>query len=134
MNKFRLTMLSLLAALVLVLALGRFAPRKAEVFKQTPIKMTAESLYQEFNNSKDAILKYSGKYVEISGTAERLEQTTLGLPLVVLRGGDSLGDVRCIFSPQNRDQAQRVKIGESVTLRGVCLGRVINVILDECSL
>ena len=133
MDKFKATMIFLAGALVCVLALARFSPRKAEVFKQAPIPVTAEGLYREFNNSKEAILKYSGKYVEISGTVDHLDQTTLGLPYVVLRGGDALGEVQCIFSPQSRDQAQKIKPGQTVTLRGVCMGKVMNLIVDECS-
>ena len=134
MDKFKIMMGVILAALIAALALGKFAPRKAEVFKQTPIQVTSEGLYKEFKNSKEAILKYSGKYVEISGVADHLDQTTLGLPYVILRGGDALGEVQCIFSPQNRDQAKQVKLGQAVTLRGVCMGKVMHLIIDECAL
>ena len=134
MDKFKAAMLILLGVLVCVLALYRVAPRKAEVFKQTPLQATSEGLYQEFKNNKEAIEKYSGKFVEISGVADHLEQTTLGLPLVVLRGGDALGNVQCIFSPQSRDQARQIKPGRAVTLRGVCMGKVMNLVVDECSL
>lgn len=134
MDKFKAGMLILLSALVCVLALSRYAPRKAEVFKLTPLQTTSEGLCQEFKNSKEAIEKYSGKFVEISGAADHLGQTATGLPLAVLRGGDALGEVQCIFSPQNRDQARQIKPGTTVTLRGVCMGKVINLIVDECSL
>ena len=127
-------MLFIAAALVGVLALERIAPRKAEVFKQTPIQITAETLYKEFKEKKEAIAQYSGKYLELSGVADRVEQTTTGLPFVILRGGDSVGNIQCIFTQGSREQAKEIKPGQPVTLRGVCLGRVMNVILDECSL
>jgi len=127
-------MLFIAVALAGVLALGRLAPRKAEVFKQTPIQITAENLYKEFKDKKEAISQYSGKYVEVTGVAESMAQTTTGLPYVILRGGDSLGNIQCIFAQGSLEQAKNIKPGQPVTLRGVCLGRVMNVILNECSL
>ena len=119
-------------ALLFALALAGCAPRRAGIFKQTPIQVTSESLYRDYKNEADANGKYLGKLLEVSGAVDQTGESTTGEPYVILHGGDPLGVVWCQFSGESQEQARRIKTGQTITLRGICLGKGINVMLHEC--
>ena len=121
-------------ALFFALATAGCAPRRAGIFKQTPIQVTSESLYRDYKFEADANGKYLGRLLEVSGAVDQTGESTTGEPFVILHGGDALGDVWCHFTSESREQARRIKTGQTITLRGICLGKGINVMLHECSL
>src|SRR5690606_22915754 len=75
--------------------------------------------------------KYPGKVVEVHGTvAEVLEkQNSSGL----LLGDTSTGSrVSCTLEGENDDMAYGLRAGDALTLRGICSGRLLDVVLVDC--
>lgn len=137
MNKlknFRLVMSVIGGAAILAMALYFILPRKAEVFRMDPIKVTSGKLYQDFKNETEANKTYSGKLLVVNGTITRSGEDPTGRPYVVLNGGDHLGEVRCLFAREDMEALGKLKTGATITLEGVCMGKVMNVTLNECSL
>ena len=132
MEKFRTELYIFLGVALLVIAIKCLPARKAEVFKLAPIKVTSEAIYQDYRNNKEADGKYLGKLVEVSGVVKLIGQTTKDEPFLVLSGSDAYGDVRCIFSNPDWKPGE-VKLEQKVTIQGACLGRAVNVYIDECS-
>ena len=125
---------TLVYAVLLSFAAAGCRARQAEIFRQTPIKADAPALYKEYRNEADSNKKYQGKYMELTGTVAEVGENSVGQFYAILQGGDNLGDVRCLFSKQAPDEDRRIKPGQAITVRGVCLGKVMNVMLDECRL
>lgn len=134
MKNSRLIFSLIFGLIVFSFVLNRFFPCKAEVFRQTPIQVASTALYRDFKNEAEANKKYSGKLLEVNGVIKQTGEGATGQPFVILNGGDSLGEVRCILSREDPKKARELKPGQTVTLQGVCMGKVINVTLDECKL
>lgn len=98
------------------------------------LTLTAAELMTAFNADETAAnTKYLDKVVAVTGKV--LEATTNGEATVVsLDAADDLGSISCEldrFSKQNRTTFSP---GEEVTLKGICSGKTIDVVLVQCVL
>ncbi len=76
----------------------------------------AKSLTEEFaSNDADALAKYSGKLLEVSGEVSSAESNA---PPVIVMGNDPDIKIRCVFDQLN-DLPEK---GFSVVIRGYCTG------------
>ena len=108
------------------------SPQKAKVYSQTPIPVSAEALYREYKDETVANTKYLGKLMDINGTIIRMGEDSGSQEYVILKGGDGAGDIQCFFIRTKTEEAKQLKIGQEVFLRGICIGKIINVAVDEC--
>jgi hypothetical protein len=98
------------------------------------ITLTAPELMAAFNEDETtANAKYLDKVVAVSGKV--IEASTNGEATVVsLEAADDLGAISCEldrFSKQNRTTFTP---GEQITLKGICSGKTIDVVLVQCVL
>ncbi|MBI1979862.1 MAG: hypothetical protein HYS58_03780 [Elusimicrobia bacterium] len=99
---------------------------------QPDFTVTSQDLFSEFKNVEEAHKKYLGKRIEVSGIVDRIGNDSAGVPFVSFKGDES-GEVQCFLAKKSYEDVSRLKIGEKVTLRGICLSRVIHVTLHECA-
>ena len=126
----------IVCGLILILSLSASGcrARKAEIFRTTPVKVEASELYKEYKDEAEVNKKFQGKYMELTGTVDRVGENAVNQFYAVMKGGDAVGDVRCLFTKQGPDESGEVKAGQTITVRGICLGKVMNVMLDECTI
>lgn len=107
---------------------GRVHP----IYSQTPIKVSADQIYKEYQDEKTADAKYLGHLAEVTGVVDRTGMDSFGQFYALLKGGDAIGTVICYFPKKMNDMSAQVKPGQPITVRGIVLNRLMNVILDEC--
>lgn len=109
-------------------------PHKNMQRATTDITITAPDLMAAFSNDETAAnAKYLDKVIAVSGKV--IEATTNGEATVIsLDAADDLGAISCEldrFSKQNR---VTFSPGEQITLKGICSGKTIDVVLVQCVL
>lgn len=75
--------------------------------------------------------KYLGKVIEVTGSVSDIAIDEKGVLNVTLTGGD-LSGVICQFEKANQEAALHLKKGESVSIKGICTGCLMDVILVDC--
>lgn len=108
--------------------------------KARTVVVPARQLLKDFeDNPAAAEVKYKGKYLEVSGVVEREGKDGREIPFVILNGGDenSKLKIECFFElafGEERDHIERLRKGDTITVRGEYDGRVVNIQLRECVL
>ena len=74
----------------------------------------------------DKLIQVSGKVKELSAEGNQLS--------VILDGGELSGGIICELDPRFRDQLILPKQGQAVTMKGVCSGMLLDVVLVRCVL
>jgi len=113
-----------------------FNKKVADVKAESPdMELSAAALVEAFNTNEElANRKYVGKIILVSGSIGELRTDDSGNPTVVLSAGDPLSMVTCSFY---QDQAASVKVlqpGSQIKIKGVCTGKLIDVVLNKCSI
>jgi hypothetical protein len=99
--------------------------------KGAPVVIAATLLAKEYaDNPKVAAKRYEGGtgVLEVTGTVRSVSADDAEDPQLVLDGSADGKPpwVRCLFDPQKQDvraQLRKVKVGDTVTVRGECDGR-----------
>ena len=98
---------------------------------------TATELAAEFSADEAAATKkYVGSMdkmiiVQVSGTIAEVKNDSLGIALG-LDTGDPINSVSCVLDKFTKQAKTDFKVGESVTLRGTCTGKLSDVVIDRC--
>lgn len=94
-------------------------------------EMTADELYSAFEtNEKEALKKYEGKVIQLSGKIVELNKSEKSNNLTLEAEGAMMGGVNCTFRELDDD----LKLGDSIRLKGRCQGFLMNVVLNNCVL
>ncbi|MFW5820193.1 MAG: OB-fold protein [Bacteroidota bacterium] len=97
--------------------------------------ITAEELYYEFSeNEETANEKYTGKVIQVTGILKDKGITSDTSLNLVLKTSDPPGSVICSFHDSGKLKEDSLKEGQEVTVRGVCSGMLMDVILNNCVL
>jgi hypothetical protein len=98
-------------------------------------ELTAEELYYEFSNDENsANEKYVGKLLEVAGKLNRKEITSDSTLNLVLETGQAAGSVVCSFKDTEISNHTVLEEGDEVIIKGICTGRRMDVILEDCYL
>jgi hypothetical protein len=94
--------------------------------------ITAVNLQKAFEeNEKNATEKYVNKTVEVSGEIVSFKQGEKKSLNVSLKTGSDFSSVICTFPSAD---STRFAAGRQVTIRGVCSGFLMDVLLNNCAL
>ena len=63
----------------------------------------------------------------------KLEPST-GQATVILDSGDPLAAVTCSFYDDEAKMLKKIKQGEAITVKGKCTGKLMDVVLNKCSI
>jgi uncharacterized protein (DUF1330 family) len=96
--------------------------------------ITATELYQEFETNEAASTeKFNGKVLEVTGKVSSVEDGNDETRNVTLLEDDQFAGVICTF--QNASgTVMDIKSGDIITVRGVCSGMLMDVLLNNCVL
>lgn len=94
--------------------------------------MDAHSLVSEYDsNEKSANSKYLGKVIEVKGVVAEKMKNQKGNYNVTLQGPDISG-IGCEFEPAAQNNVMQIKEGQEVTIKGVCTGVLMDVVMVDC--
>ena len=98
---------------------------------------TATALAAEFGADEVAASKkYVGStdnmiVVQVSGTIASVQNDTSGISLG-LETGDPINGISCVLDKFTKQNKTDFKVGETVVLKGVCTGKLSDVVIDRC--
>lgn len=95
-------------------------------------KISSSSFFQEFsNNEVEANEKYLNKIIEISGEISKIStDDDSGITQIYLKSDDPMFGVICDMNPE--EKIKLVKVGQTVIIKGVCSGYLMDVALNRC--
>lgn len=99
----------------------------------TEISIPANELFMAFENDEAAANEmYLNKVLEVTGIIKEVKNKKNGLPAVIFETDDLIFGVMCEFESQ--EGAASIKVGELLTIKGVCTGKLLDVVLNRCEL
>lgn len=123
--------------IVLILGIGAvyFVFNKPQPSVDRPeFLVSASDLINAFEEDEPAANdKYLGKVVEVHGTVtEVIEKQN---SFVLLLGDTStVSRVSCTLDGEQGEMAYGLRSGDALTLRGICSGRLLDVVLVDCKI
>lgn len=137
MSKRSLSILILsliIISLGIIVSLYVFRPSEDSVEKQkADITIDAGSLLNNFEtNEQKANTLYLDQVISVSGTIAEINEDEQYVSLT-LREPDALSGVSCTFNKETLD-GRSFRKGEKVTVKGVCTGYLLDVVLTKCAL
>ena len=127
-----------LIAVLIGSAVGYYMWNKPhEAIGKPDVFITASELATEFDTDEnEAMKKYVGKdgetiVVQISGKIADLKNDTSGIT-IGLDTGDPINGVSCVLDRFTKQIRTDFKVGEEIKLKGLCTGKLSDVIIDRC--
>jgi len=109
----------------------KFMPDKNYEKVKADYTLNANNLLTEFEaNETKANKKYMDKVVEVKGTIAEITKDQKGATVVALRNADAFSGVLCTLNESSKIQSYNV--GQAITIRGVCTGMLMDVVLNKC--
>ena len=106
--------------------------------KSTDIRVSAKKLLEAYEaNEVAADSKYKGKILEVTGTIDSIAKGILDSIYVVLRNKYdeyAITGVQCFFHEKYEYKISLLKKDQTITIKGRCDGKMINVSLTDCAL
>ena len=97
-------------------------------------RLTAQNLIKEYqDNEKNTNEKYTEKVIQIEGDVSEIS-TLRGNSVVTLNDPDSESSIICHMQAEDNKRALTLKKGERITIKGVCTGYLLDVIMVRCIL
>lgn len=99
--------------------------------KAADMTVDAITLFKAYSTDEVAAGKsYNDKVLQVSGTVRSIDRPEKGPVNVMLETGDPMGAVVCEFAPEGAPDWQQ---GKPVTLKGICAGYNLDVLLQRCA-
>lgn len=111
--------------------------KKPQNIKQarSQFEITASGLTTAFNTDEsNATKQYVDKIVSVSGSIKDVKIEQGGTATVFLESGDPMTSVTCSFYDTEAAAVKKLKTGQQVTIKGVCTGKLMDVVLNKCSI
>jgi len=136
MNKIGKYLLFAVLGLALIGAFSYFSfmnvPKASSKGKEVELSVTATELFQQFEQDEAASnTKYISKIIAVTGVIEEIEEDENDGVVLFLRTGDDFAGVLCTLESTQKDKASSLKIGDSVTVKGVCTGMLMEVVINK---
>lgn len=99
----------------------------------TELSIPANELFVAFESDEAAANEvYLNKVLEVTGIIREVKNNENGLPAVIFETDDLIFGVMCEF--ESKEGAASIKEGELLTIKGVCTGKLLDVVLNRCEL
>jgi hypothetical protein len=135
-KKFRYILVFLILALISAIVVWKYTFRKAEVSmesKKPDFKLEASRLLQEFETNETAAnTLYLDKIVVVTGKVASVAEDSVGIS-VYLKENDALSGIICSFD-KTALELSAVDTGLLVSVKGICTGYLMDVVMNKCSL
>ena len=132
-KKLSIVMISfaIFAAVVTVILIYN-KPHRSVAEEEAEFTVTASELVDAFSQDESAADSvYSGKVVEISGL---LKEKIMSDGAAILFIGDTsqMIGVNCFLRDHQEEAYRGLQVGKQVTVKGICNGLLLDVVLDKC--
>lgn len=111
-----------------------YKPHRSVRKEEAAFKLSVSQLVEAFSQDESqANALYLGKILEVQGI---LKEIILNDSTLVLLLGDSTQStgVSCYLQKDQKELYTTLKRGESVNVKGICNGMLLDVVLDKCIL
>lgn len=129
-----------ISILVLVIALAVVGykmynkPHVDVAIEKADITITANNLFADFSNDEEkANATYLDKIVEVKGVIGKIANEEEKV-IINLNTGDDFGSVLCHLSDSSIGKVKDIKEGESIKVKGICTGFLMDVVLVKCEI
>lgn len=97
----------------------------------TAITVSSAHLYQAYNkDEKSANQQYTNQVVAVSGTVSDIQASQGALSILLDAGTDAAGAINCTMS----DTSTQIQKGDSIMIKGRCLGYLMDVNIVDATL
>lgn len=97
------------------------------------LNIDAKELYNAFDRDEDLANKsYLDKVLEVNGQVDTVMKNENGGLVIVLSTGGEMGSVTAELDPSIKLDHETFNKGEKITVKGVCAGKLIDVVLNRC--
>jgi hypothetical protein len=103
---------------------------------QTPeLSIAARYLYADYKaNEVAADKRYKDRVIEVTGRVDNIGKDIMDTMYVTLDTGEMIGSIQCMFGTEHANSLAGLSKGQSVTIQGKCAGKMMNVLLQGCTL
>ena len=130
-------LIAILSIVIIVVFVGYKMYNKPHVNvadTKSDISLTANKIINDFSSDETAANKvYLDKIIEISGTVSELN-TEKEKGIITLKTNNDFGNILCHLSKDATKKISSLKIGQTVSIKGVCTGYLMDVILVKCEI
>ncbi len=135
-RKARIKIIISILIIVLVgtlISMSLYNKPHTDVAKSSPnISLASKTLLDDFENDENlANSKYLEQIIQVSGTISELS-VSKGKGIVTLGNKDSFGNIMCHLSAKENEKMTALEKGQSITIKGICTGYLMDVILVKC--
>ncbi|MEP7128153.1 MAG: hypothetical protein ABI729_04765 [Chitinophagales bacterium] len=130
----------ILATLIIWILLGIFGwyyvNRPTGTLESTApdYSLTSPTFFAQFNENEEAAnQQYLGKVIEVSGTVQDITVEENGRLSITLNGDDMFG-VSCKMNADSEKLVQKINKGDGIVVKGRCSGKLMDIVLVNCSL
>ncbi|MGZ5244279.1 MAG: OB-fold protein [Bacteroidia bacterium] len=130
----------LIAVIIIILAIGGTVyyvfnkPKRDIAGSKEDFVITAPALLQEFETDETAAnTKYLDKIIAVKGQIASIETTQEGNLNIALATNNEMSTVSCAMLPDEKHKAANIKPGDEFTIKGLCTGMLMDVVLTNCS-
>lgn len=100
---------------------------------ETEISIPANELFTAFETDEaTANDQYLNKVIEVTGIIKEVKKSEIGLPVAIFETDDLIFGVMCEF--ETKEGAAEIEAGQLLTIKGVCTGKLLDVVLNRCEL
>ncbi len=75
--------------------------------------------------------KYMDQIVDISGKISEVSTDRKGATVIAMRADDAISGVMCTFKENQTAKLAKYKVGDPITVRGICVGMTLDVVLNK---
>ncbi|MBX2840889.1 MAG: OB-fold putative lipoprotein [Flammeovirgaceae bacterium] len=108
-------------------------PRKNIIDAGAKYKVSSKKLFADFeSNENQANKRYLNQVIEVAGSVKEVSKNQQGDFIVVLDSDGGFGTVRGTLIKNQKLEIDKIKEGEAITLKGICTGMLLDIILVDC--
>lgn len=136
MNKSIKFLLIALLSLAIIGMISYFsfmnAPKASSKGKKIELSIPATELFQAFEQDEAASNeKYMSKIIAVTGILQEMEEDRNGAPVLFLQTGEDFAGILCTLESSQKEKAAVLKMGDPVTVKGVCTGMLMEVVINK---
>lgn len=110
--------------------------RKADLSvasQNADIEINASDLLQKFTDNEESANKaFLDKVVAVSGVIDKITEDSTSVS-IYLKKPEDISGIMCGFNKSAIDKSS-LKVGESICIKGICTGYLMDVVLNKCSI
>ncbi len=133
-KKFAYMVSSVILLTSIIFIMIYYKPHRSVKSEPAAFRVTVRQLVDSFSSDETrANNLYAGRVIEVEG---RLKEMILNDSTLILLMGDSsqMTGVSCYLNKDQKQKYTSLRRGESVRVKGICNGMLLDIVMDKCIL